>query len=153
MTHDDIKSAIRKVAGGPGHGMIKAAARRLDVSTKTVSTAYNGGAVSKGLANRIELELRRIAERDAETAIYGRAGTWSVGHVETRARVRDVVDEAVVTHLKTPIFIMHVSMIRGALLRYSDRGRMYPFRGYLQRMRTVTGVPSDVKRFLSAMRI
>ncbi|NPD16857.1 hypothetical protein HOY34_16815 [Xinfangfangia sp. D13-10-4-6] len=43
--------------------------------------------------------------------------------------------------------------IHQALLRYSAWGRRYPFPGYLQRMRTVSGVPSDVKRFMSAMRI
>ncbi|NPD16118.1 hypothetical protein HOY34_13010 [Xinfangfangia sp. D13-10-4-6] len=43
--------------------------------------------------------------------------------------------------------------LEGALLRYSAWGRRYPFPGYLQRMRTVSGVPSDVKRFMSAMRI
>ena len=41
----------------------------------------------------------------------------------------------------------------GALLRYSARGRTYPFPRYLQCMRKVSGVPSEVKRFMSAMRI
>ena len=43
--------------------------------------------------------------------------------------------------------------IAKALLRYSGCGRKCPFPVYIQRMRTVSGVPSDVKRFMSAMRI
>lgn len=111
MSPEDMQRAVVEIAGGSGHGFIKAAAAALDVTPRTINNALRGS-ITAPFSRKVRAKLKEIEHR-AEKSIFGGAGTWSIGHVSDRQTGNSVIDETIVTHLRTPVFILHIAMIRG----------------------------------------
>jgi hypothetical protein len=113
MTTEEMQAAIVKIARGDGHGYIKAAAAALNVTPRTINNALRGK-ITQPFSTKVRDRIAEIEARgESGIGLIGQAGTWSVGHVTHRQTGRDVIDEAVVTHLATPFFVFHLAMVRG----------------------------------------
>ncbi|KIN72652.1 hypothetical protein [Sulfitobacter guttiformis] len=111
MTLEGMEAAIVEIAGGDGHGYIKAAAAALDVTPRTINNALRG-AITLPFSEKVRAKLEEIKGRQ-QANLFLAAGTYTVGHVDTRQTGGDIIDEAVITRLRSPICIMHIVMIRG----------------------------------------
>jgi DNA-binding XRE family transcriptional regulator len=113
---ESIEAACRKISGIPeGRGWILAAAKILGVSEKTIRNACADTMTpSLKLERALTDALSGVRTLDVEEDLTTEAGAWVVGVPETRTRDESVLHEVVVTHVSTPVFIMHMTVSRDA---------------------------------------
>lgn len=113
MTRNEFIAGCQRLVRNDGHGWITQAADALCVSRKSVQRAADAKTVTEGMAKKLRDALVGVETIEARDADIAFAGAWSVGEPEALRRDPNIIAESVVTHLHTPAFVLHLTLIRG----------------------------------------
>jgi len=117
MTKNEFEKRVRALVGSE-RGWKKAAAERLGVSERAMRDALAGK-----IGPKVEKALISAETGAGEVSPDGwgplalQAGRWFIGVPETRSRDHRVIGEVVLTHMFTPVFIVHVVARENAVVR------------------------------------
>ena len=122
MTRAEFEKRVKALVGAE-RGWKSAAAERLGVSERAMRDALSGRVgpkVEKALISA-ETGVGEVSP-DGWGPLTLQAGRWWLGIPETRSKDRRVMGEVVLTHMFTPVFIVHVVARENAEIRevYKD---------------------------------
>ena len=110
MKAKEFKKRCEALTGVSGHGWQAAAASALGVSDRTLRNVLKSDSVSTALHSKLVLaenSAKEVKECDWQPLAL-EAGRWAVGFPETKSPDKGVIGECVVTHLSSPMFVVHV---------------------------------------------
>ncbi|UWR38375.1 hypothetical protein [Sulfitobacter sp. W074] len=112
MTTEEFEAGCKALVKNRGHGWMSDAAKALGVSRKTITRAVNDQPTAS-ISGKLTAALEAAPICDWVEGAMPDAGAWAVGEPEGGRREEAILGEAVVTHLHTPMMLMHVTLRRG----------------------------------------
>lgn len=112
MTSEEFEAGCKLLVKNRGHGWMSEAAKALGVSRKTITRAVNDQPTAS-ISGKLTAALEAEPVSDGVEGSMADAGAWAVGEPDGLRRDSDILGEAIVTHLHTPMLIMHVTLRRG----------------------------------------